>query len=82
MSSIKKYEKKAKPAKVKEPTVIYDKDEIKIFDSFEAAEDEHYSWLASLTPEQHLANAVKLIKRVYANELKNNPKLGKNFSID
>jgi hypothetical protein len=82
MSSVKKYAKKAKPAKVKESTVTYDKGEMKIFDSFEEAEDEHYAWLVSLTPEQHLSNALKLIKRVYAKELKNNPKLGKNFSID
>lgn len=32
-------------------------------------QQEHYKWLVSLTPEQHLQNAVANIKRIYAKEL-------------
>ena len=42
---------------------------ISFFNSIEQQEEEHYKWLASLTPEQHLQNAIANIKRIYAKEL-------------
>lgn len=59
---------------VNEPQVGYnsgakDAPEISFFNSIEQQEEEHYKWLASLTPEQHLQNAVANIKRIYAKEL-------------
>ena len=60
--------------KVNEPQVGYhlgaaDAPEISFFSSIQQQEDEHYKWLASLTPEQHLQHAVANIKRIYAKEL-------------
>lgn len=43
--------------------------EISFFSSIQQQEEAHYQWLASLTPEQHLQNAVANIKRIYAKEL-------------
>jgi len=37
--------------------------------------------LASLTPEQHLKNAVALIKRIYAKDLRLNPKIGNKITF-
>lgn len=39
-------------------------------------EEDELKWLSSNSPEEHLHHAVSLIKRVYAEELKNNPKIG------
>lgn len=50
-------------------TVVTNAPEISFFSSISEQEEEHYKWLASLTPEQHLQNAVANIKRIYAQEL-------------
>ena len=60
-----KEEMKEKPTEASEPQVEYGNKTLHIYNSFEEQEEDNYKWLASLTPEQHLHNAVKLIKRVY-----------------
>lgn len=53
-----------------EPVANYQtKNRIKIYHSFEEEAEDNYKYLASLSPEQHLANTKKLIDRIY----KNNP---------
>lgn len=84
MKEGKKYKKKSSESKVKEPVVAYQADKGKslaIFNSFEEAEEDNYKWLASLTGEQHLINAVALIKRIYAEDLKKHPKIGTKLTI-
>ncbi len=49
---------------------------VKFFSSFEEMEDDNYKWLATLTPEQHLQNATANIKRIFAEDLKKNPRIG------
>jgi hypothetical protein len=44
--------------------------------------EDNYKWLASLTPEQHLHNALNHIKQIYAEELKRNPHLGNTLIFD
>ena len=58
------------------------KKEMYFFKSFEEEQEAHYKWLASLSEVEHLANAVKNIKRIYAKELRENPELGTNFIVD
>jgi hypothetical protein len=48
-----------------EPQAAYGKKILHIFKSFEEQSEAAYKELALLTPEQHLQNAVELIKRVY-----------------
>ncbi|MEO8150340.1 MAG: hypothetical protein ABI723_22085 [Bacteroidia bacterium] len=71
---------------VNEPQQSYgmgaDEKDIHFFSSFEEMEEDNYKWLASLTPEQHLANATAFIKRIFAEELKKNPNLGNTLTID
>jgi hypothetical protein len=60
--------------KVNEPQGIYGKrksEEVSIsfYASLNQQEEEHFKWLASLTAEQHLINAIANIKRIYAKEL-------------
>ncbi len=43
---------------------------IHFFNSLEEMSDEHYKYLASLSPEEHLRNAVLHIQQIYAEELK------------
>jgi len=75
-----KYKKpKSISQKIKEPSAAYKpsgQKELSVFNSFEEAEEAHLKYLASLTGEQHLANAVAWIKRLYAKDLKKYPKLG------
>ena len=52
-------------SKADEPQAAYIKKTLHIFKSFEEQAESEYKELASLTPEQHLQNAVELIKRVY-----------------
>lgn len=66
--------------KVEEPKTVYNT--IQIFDSFEEQEAAEMEWLASQTPRQHLHNAVQLTKRVFADELKQHPKIGNQLHID
>ena len=49
---------------------------IHFFTSLNEMEEVNYKWLASLTAEQHLQNAVVHIKQIFAEELKRNPNLG------
>ena len=56
--------------------------ELRFFKSFEEAEEYDDKWLASRTPEQHLQNAVHLIKRLYKKQLDANPNIESNFTID
>ena len=52
--------------KVEEPLATYQtKNRIKIYHSFEEEAEDNYKYLASLSPEQHLANTKKLIDRIY-----------------
>jgi hypothetical protein len=55
---------------------------IQVFSSFDKQEEDNYKWLATLTPEQHLQNATALIKRIFAEDLRRNPKLGTKLTID
>ncbi len=85
MTPGKKYMKKP-PAKsqVKEPAAIYqtaDRKELSIYNSFEEAAEAEYKYLASLSGEEHLANAVTWIKRLYAKELKKHPKIGTDLRV-
>jgi hypothetical protein len=73
--------------KVNEPQVGYhsgaaDAPEISFFSSIQQQEDEHYKWLASLTPEQHLQHAVANIKRIYAKELSETPTPSKELRFE
>ncbi len=80
----KKYKKNSPEIRVKEPVVPYNSGKGKpltVFNSFEEAEEDNYKWLASLTGEQHLQNAVALIKRIYAKDLKKHPKIGNKITI-
>ncbi len=52
------------------------KPSIHFFSTFEEMAEDNYAWLATLTPEQHLQNAVAHIKQIYAEELRRNPDLG------
>ena len=55
---------------------------IQFFSSLEEMEEDNYKWLSTLTPEQHLMNAVAHIKQIYAEELKRNPGLGTEIIFD
>ena len=79
----KKYKKATKLKMVKEPQVNYTASakQVMIFKSFEEADEYHYGQLALLSPQEHLSNAVKWIKRLYQQDLKRNPELGTNFRI-
>lgn len=75
-----------KENKANEPQPSYgnssDDKTVHIFSSMTEMEEDNYRWLATLTPEQHLQNAIVLIKRIYAEDLKKNPKLGIDLIID
>jgi uncharacterized membrane protein len=45
--------------------------EIQFFKSIEEAENDTAKFAASLTPQERLAYAMKLIRRVYAEQIKN-----------
>jgi len=84
MNKGRKHKKALKENIVKEPSAAYTIDKKKtvtIFNSFEEAEEDNYKWLASLSGEQHLINAVALIKRIYAEDLKKHPKIGNKLII-
>ena len=55
---------------------------IHFFNSLEEMSDDHYSYLATLSPEQHLQNALIHIKQIYADELLKNPDSGKEIIFD
>ena len=76
MRKKKIYKTKENPIKVEEPLASYNKNRIQFFNSLEEQENDNYKWLASLTPEENLYYATQLIKRVFAEELKQNPVLG------
>jgi hypothetical protein len=62
--------KNIKEIKTNETGVDYSKMEIKIFHSFEEAEEYDAMEMAKLTPEEHLKNTTELIQSVFADELK------------
>jgi hypothetical protein len=66
--------------KTEEPKAEYKS--LRIFESFEEQEEEENRWFATLTPEQRLQHATDLIKRVFARQLKKNPKIGKRIYFD
>ncbi len=78
--------KKHKPSEQKtganEPQAAYGEKKMMFFNSFEEQENDNYRWLATLTPEQHLNYTVQLIKRVYSEQLKENPKTGNTLIVD
>lgn len=55
---------------------------IHFFNSLEEMSDEHYTYLASLSPEEHLRNAVLHIQQIYAEELKRNKETPKEIIFD
>ncbi len=82
MAKKKIYKKKLKPELVNEPIAAYGAKRVQFFKSFEDQENDHYMWLSSLTPEEHLYYATQLIKRVFASELKQIPTLGNRIKFD
>jgi hypothetical protein len=86
MKKKNKYRKtKQKKLSVSEPGSIYGKTgakDVHIFSSFSEMEENNFKWLAALTPHQHLQNAVALIKRIFADDLKRKPKIGNRLIID
>ncbi|MEO5571437.1 MAG: hypothetical protein ABIT08_05170 [Bacteroidia bacterium] len=78
--------KQDKPSEAKEPSAEYkkadDENTIHFFSSFEEQENDNYKWLATLTPVEHLQNATALIKRIFADDLKQHPVIGYNLIID
>ncbi len=72
--------------KAEEPFQNYDKiSDYKVVHSFSSIgeqEQDNYKFLANLSAEQHLQNATSLIKRIFAEDLKKNPKLGTILIID
>ncbi|OFY86143.1 MAG: hypothetical protein A3F72_06735 [Bacteroidetes bacterium RIFCSPLOWO2_12_FULL_35_15] len=60
----------------------YGEGRIQFHKSFEEQENDNYLWLKSLSPEQHLYYATQLIKRVFANELKQHPGLGNKIKFE
>jgi hypothetical protein len=76
----RKYKNKKEVNKVNEPDLQYeahsDENTIRFFLSFTEQEKDNYSYLAGLTSIQHLQNATALIKRIFAEDLKKNPKIG------
>ncbi len=85
--TVRKNKKPSKAHEVSEPVINYpdlpsSNKNITIFNSHVEMEEENYKWLASLTPEQHLQNATALIKRIFAEDLKNNPRIGNKLYFD
>lgn len=72
-------DKNSEEDKVGEPEVAFKT--IQVFDSFEEQEVAEMEWLASQTPEQHLQHAVSLIKRIFAEELRQEPEIGNQLQI-
>ena len=59
-----------KSSEANEPEAAYAKSKVRIFSSFEEAEEADAKEMAALSPLQHLQNATLLIKHIYAEELK------------
>jgi hypothetical protein len=55
---------------------------IHFFNSLKEMSDDHYSYLATLSPEQHLQNALIHIKQIYADELLKNTDSEKEIIFD
>ena len=56
---------------VSEPAIVYKKNSINTFTSFEEMNEAEAKVMASISPINHLQNATTLIKKIYAEELKN-----------
>jgi hypothetical protein len=78
----KKKADEAKSTDVNEPLATYGEKRIHFFKSLEEQENDNYRWLSTLTPEQHLKHATELIKRVFADDLKQNPTLGNRITFE
>lgn len=81
---MKSKKKSNKAGKTEEPQVSYKSASAKsvyAFSSFEELEEHEARYMASLSPLEHLRNATALIKRVFAEDLKKNPKLGRKIHI-
>ncbi|HYW35042.1 MAG TPA: hypothetical protein VE868_06515 [Balneolaceae bacterium] len=73
-------ESRSDQTKAEEPETVFKT--VHIFDSFEEQEQAEIEWLASQTPEQHLQHTVALIKRIFADELKQHPRIGNKLRFD
>jgi len=65
-----------------EPPAEYTSKRIQFFSSFEAADEANIIEQLKLSPEQRLANATLLIKKIYSEELKQNRGLGTRIYFD
>lgn len=63
-------------------TVNEDKPQISFFSSLAEQEAAHYQWLSSLTPEQHLKNALANIIRIYGEEVCQRPMQSKEIRFE
>ena len=66
--------------KAEEPAVEFRS--VRIYDTIDEMEVDELKWLAKLSPEEHIHHALSLIKRVYSEQLKNNPEIGKEINFD
>ena len=68
--------------KLSEPSAEYKSKRMQFFSSFEAEDEANLIEQLKLTPEQRLANATALIKKIYSEELKQNRGLGTKIYFD
>lgn len=80
MAKDRKNESGTDKNKVREPEATLKT--FRAFDSFKDMKEDELGWLAALTPEQHLGHTISLIKRVYADKLARNPKIGKKLYFE
>jgi len=62
--------------------LVKELESIHFFSSLDEMTEDNYKWLASITSEQHLHNALNHIKQIYAEELRQNPNLGTEIVFD
>ncbi len=67
---------------LKEPLAEYKSKRMQFFSSFEDEAEANIREQLKLTPEQRLANATALIKKIYSEELKQNRGLGTKIYFD
>lgn len=80
MTKDRNKESGAEKNKVREPEITFKT--FRAFNSFEDMKEDELGWLAALTPEQHLGHTIGLIKRVYADKLARNPRIGKKLYFE
>ena len=71
-----------KSNKLNEPPAEYQAKRIQFYTSFEEAEKTTLLQQLALTPEQRLANACLLIKKIYSKELKESKGFGTRIYFD